>query len=83
MIFASDFTDLRIYNAEQLRYITQPSLRNGRGLVTVANHASCIDDPLLWSIFPIATHCSSRIRWSVPSIISVIHFITSSSMNST
>ncbi|TFK51525.1 acyltransferase-domain-containing protein [Heliocybe sulcata] len=39
---------------------------NGRGIVTVANHLSTLDDPLLWGIMPWRTYFNERTtRWAL------------------
>lgn len=38
----------------------------GRGVVTVSNHISTLDDPLTWGIMPVRTYLRSRLtRWSL------------------
>ncbi|KAG4303425.1 hypothetical protein PCANB_000330 [Pneumocystis canis] len=36
-----------------------------RGLITVSNHLSVLDDPLLWGTLPLKTWTSGRIRWAL------------------
>ncbi|KAF2228110.1 hypothetical protein BDZ85DRAFT_255427 [Elsinoe ampelina] len=39
-----------------------------RGLITVSNHSSVLDDPLIWGSLPFSTHWSpNNIRWSLAS----------------
>jgi len=36
----------------------------GRGIITVSNHISTLDDPLTWGVLPIRTYWNSRMtRW--------------------
>ncbi|KAG2013359.1 tafazzin-PC [Coprinopsis cinerea AmutBmut pab1-1] len=46
--------------------LNHPERRNDRGLVTVSNHISTLDDPLTWGILPARCYFSSRTtRWAL------------------
>ncbi|KAK9478612.1 hypothetical protein V1514DRAFT_330569 [Lipomyces japonicus] len=40
--------------------------RNGKGILTVANHISVLDDPVLWGLLPISKMLNpTKLRWSL------------------
>ena len=47
----------------------RPATRGGRGLVSVCNHASTLDDPGLWGLLRLSTIASRHNRWSVAALI--------------
>eukprot|EP00794_Sanderia_malayensis_P006202 gene6202-6917_t len=57
--------NLEIYNEEALEYYSRKR-EKGKPLITVANHASCLDDPVLWGMLSWKTLKNENyLRWSL------------------
>ncbi|KAI0065174.1 acyltransferase-domain-containing protein [Artomyces pyxidatus] len=49
-----------------LKALESAERKDGRGIVTVSNHISTLDDPLTWGVMPARTYLHSRMtRWSL------------------
>lgn len=53
---------VQVKNLERLKKVVweRPS---GQPLVTVSNHTSCIDDPLMWGLLPTKVSLREQMRW--------------------
>lgn len=60
-------TPVTIHGFENLRQALESSARTaGCGVVTIANHISTLDDPVVWGILPSRYYLSSRLtRWTL------------------
>ena len=58
--FASDF---RVHNADKVAQFMDGQRAANRPIITVANHASCVDDPILWGMLKMTTLASKNCRW--------------------
>ncbi len=64
--YTGHMCDLRVENTEQL-YSIMTKREKERGVITVSNHPSCLDDPLLWGVLPARVWANPfRARWCVP-----------------
>ena len=61
----ADFSDVRLFHAEHMALMNRPETRGGRGLVSLCNHASTLDDPALWGMLRLSTLASKHNRWCV------------------
>lgn len=70
-IFAKGFLnlmikDVEVTNLDILREAQERSIVERRGLVTIMNHMSLLDDPFVWGILPMHNFTSpGRVRWSL------------------
>ncbi|KAI9490389.1 acyltransferase-domain-containing protein [Zychaea mexicana] len=62
-IFLKYFEHTRVYNLDKLLEVVEQEDRE-RALITVSNHESVWDDPILWGVLPIETLFSPhKMRW--------------------
>ncbi|CAB4256080.1 similar to Saccharomyces cerevisiae YPR140W TAZ1 Lyso-phosphatidylcholine acyltransferase, required for normal phospholipid content of mitochondrial membranes [Maudiozyma barnettii] len=58
------FYSVKLNNYENLTLARQRSQRENRGLMTVMNHMSTVDDPFIWATLPMSIYTSlSNMRW--------------------
>ena len=63
--FLKIFTQTTVYNLQSLIGAIEGRSK-GTPLITVANHTSTLDDPLLWGILPLRIlMASGKLRWSL------------------
>ncbi|ORY99443.1 acyltransferase-domain-containing protein [Syncephalastrum racemosum] len=61
-LFLKYGSDTRVYNLD--KFMDTIEQRDGRGMITVSNHESVLDDPVLWGVLPLETLFSiHKMRW--------------------
>ncbi|KAI9478384.1 MAG: acyltransferase-domain-containing protein [Benjaminiella poitrasii] len=66
-VIAKGFLQLskcRVYNLERFEDLLHDPNRKA-GIITVSNHESVLDDPLLWGALPLRTLFSQKMRWTL------------------
>ncbi|KAI0084577.1 acyltransferase-domain-containing protein [Irpex rosettiformis] len=60
-------SSVKVNGLENLRRALRDQERNsGRGIITVSNHISTLDDPVTWGVLPASWYFSSRMtRWTL------------------
>ncbi|CAO3661396.1 unnamed protein product [Umbelopsis ramanniana] len=62
-LFLKAFAPTKVFNKKPFQELLDDETRD-RPIITVANHASVIDDPVLWGILPVRTLCNiDKMRW--------------------
>ncbi|KAI8990917.1 acyltransferase-domain-containing protein [Mycotypha africana] len=62
-LFLGYFNDTKVHGLEQFLRILQDPQRK-KGILTVSNHESVLDDPVLWGVLPLSVLFSpERMRW--------------------
>ncbi|GAB5588632.1 Lyso-phosphatidylcholine acyltransferase [Umbelopsis nana] len=62
-LFLKAFAPTKVFNKEPFQSLLDDEERD-RPIITVANHASVLDDPILWGIMPVRTLCNiDKMRW--------------------
>lgn len=65
-VFVTKWNNAEILHESRLHEAFEQSRLTGRGLITVMNHISILDDPLVWSILPVSTLCRpKKMRWTL------------------
>lgn len=60
----STLYNFKVFNFERLENAMKRSKAENRGVLTIMNHMSMVDDPFVWATFPIRFYSSvDRFRW--------------------
>ncbi|CCH60328.1 hypothetical protein TBLA_0C05315 [Henningerozyma blattae CBS 6284] len=60
------FYNVKVANLEKLEAALEDSRKEDRGLLTIMNHMSVVDDPFLWAVFPWRLYRNlDDIRWGL------------------
>ncbi|CAM0139814.1 Lyso-phosphatidylcholine acyltransferase [Umbelopsis sp. WA50703] len=60
--FLKAFAPTKVFNREPFLALLDDEDRE-RPIITVANHASVLDDPLIWGVIPLRMFCVGKMRW--------------------
>eukprot|EP01137_Pigoraptor_chileana_P029190 Opistho-2@14064 len=63
-LFMNNFADLRVINKEVLMKAIDER-PPGVPLLTVCNHMSVLDDPMLWGMLPLSYFRPGKVRWTI------------------
>ncbi|KAK9468690.1 hypothetical protein V1512DRAFT_202854 [Lipomyces arxii] len=64
--FLNGFHNVQVSGVERFQETLKRARNEGRGVLTVANHISVIDDPLLWGLLPLRSMTDPKyLRWSL------------------
>ncbi|KAK9328662.1 hypothetical protein V1520DRAFT_345499 [Lipomyces starkeyi] len=64
--FLYGFHNVNAYGVDQFVQVLERAKKEGRGVLTVSNHISVIDDPVMWGLLPIRMMFNpTHLRWGL------------------